>query len=135
MKTPGLLAAALAGAIAAGAAMLPPSPVNAAPERGGRHCFWIRSVDGFRSIDNRTVYVLVNQRDVYELKLFTPCLDVDWLHHVALRKRGAGNICEGQATNLEIYARSPANRQRCPVSSVRHLTPSEVRALPAAARP
>lgn len=125
---------ALSAAVALAAAT-PLSSTMAAPHRHAASCFWTRSVDSFRSIDNQTVYVRVSGRDVYELKLFAPCQDVDWAHHIGLRSRGSSNVCEGKPTTLEIYVRSIANRQRCPVDSVRHLSPEEVRALPAAARP
>ena len=128
-----LLALAVAASVMATAAPL--SSAVSAPHPHAPSCFWTRSVDSFRSIDNRTVYVRVSGRDVYELKLFAPCQDVDWAHHIGLRSRGSSNVCEGRPTTLEIYVRSVANHQRCPVDSVRHLSPAEVRALPAAARP
>ena len=128
-----LAATALSAAVALAAAPL--SSTMAAPHRHAASCFWTRSVEGFRSIDNQTVYVRVSGRDVYELKLFAPCQDVDWAHHIGLRARGSSNVCEGKPTTIEIYVRSIANHARCPVESVRHLSPVEVRGLPAAARP
>ena len=112
-----------------------PATAIAAPATHSNSCFWVRSVDGFRSVDNQTVYVRVGARSVYELKLFAPCLDVDWSHHIGLRARGNSSICEGTAHSLEIYTHSSAGHQRCPVNSVRKLTPEEVSALPKGARP
>lgn len=133
MNVTSLLALALAGAISAGTTT--PPPVAAATRQEAQHCFWVRSVDSFRSVDSKTVYVRASMRDVYELKLFAPCLDVDWAHHIGLRARGSSNVCEGRSTWLEVYVRAPRKRQTCQVSSVRYLTPAEVAALPAAARP
>ena len=106
----------------------------AAPPAPGA-CFWARSADSFRSIDNRIVYIRASARDVYELKLFAPCLDVDWSHRIALRSRASSWICEGTGNAVDIIVRSTAHRQTCPVTSVRRLTPEDVAALPAAARP
>lgn len=100
-----------------------------------KSCFWIRSVDSFRSVENRTVYVRANMHDVYELKLFAPCLDVDWTHNIGLRSRGSSSVCEGTGNAVEIVVRSTAHHQRCQVSNIRKLTSDEVAALPPAARP
>lgn len=113
---------------------VPLASANAAPTSSSS-CFWIRSVDNFASVDTSTVYVRANGRQVYELKLFAPCLDVNWSHHIGLRSRGSSLICEGTRHNVEIIVRSTAHRQHCPVTSVRRLTPDEVSALPKGARP
>lgn len=103
----------------------------------GRACFWPRSIRGFRSIDNRTVYMRVSRNDVYALEFFAPCLGVDWAHGVGLRSRTGGTICEGRGNAVEIVVHGGRafGRQRCTVNNVRRLTPDEVAALPPAARP
>ncbi len=109
---------------------------TAAVAAPGRSCFWARSVDSFRSPDSETVYLRAHVRDVYELKLFAPCLDVDWAHHIVLRSRGSSFVCEGTVNNVEIIVHSVGgHRQHCQVSSVRKLTPDEVSALPKSSRP
>ena len=117
------------------AALSATSPVAA--QSTGRACFWPRSIQGFRSVDNRTVYVRAAGRDnVFALDLFAPCLGVDWAHSAALRSRTGGTICEGRGNSVEIYVRSAGrSRQRCPVTNVRRLTPEELGALPPRARP
>jgi hypothetical protein len=123
-------AAPAAGAPAAGAG------VAAAPPAAERRCFWIRNVNNFRSIDNRTVYIRTSSRDVFELTLFASCLGVDWAHTVALRSRSGSNICEGRMSGLEIRARTRSmGQQRCQVNGVRWLSADEVAALPSRARP
>ena len=120
-------------ALAMAAALAAACPASAAAP--GRSCFWAHSVDGFRSIDNRTVYVRANMHEVFELKLFAPCLDVDWSHRIGLRTRGSSSICEGSGNAVDVIVRSTAHRQHCPVTTVRKLTPTEVAALPPGARP
>jgi hypothetical protein len=127
--------ACTAAAGAAGLALVMTSLAPTASAAPPTRCFWVRNVDGFASIDNRTVYVRANMRNVFELKLFAPCLNVDWAHHIALRSRGGSLVCEGTGHDLEIFYRWGAHRERCPVTSVRRLTPAEVSALPPRARP
>jgi hypothetical protein len=126
--------ALLGSAIAVGLALSAAGPptLAAAPARS---CFWIRGIENFTAPDDQTVYVRVAGRNIYELKLFAPCPDVTWSHRLALRSRSSSFVCEGSATTLEIYTRSVAGRQRCPVASVRKLTPAEVAALPKRALP
>jgi hypothetical protein len=124
----------LALAIAATAVAI--SPAARAQQPSSQRCFWARNVNGFRSIDNRTVYLRTSSRDVFELTLFAPCLGVDWAHNISLRSRSSGNICEGRMSGLEIQARTTAaGRQRCSITGVRWLSPDEVAALPSRARP
>jgi hypothetical protein len=118
----------------------PPSsaPKSSAPARSSRpqnQCFDARFVSSFSAPDNETVYVRVGVRDVYKLKLFAPCLDVDWRMSIALKSRsGSDWICQGY--DAELIVPSPGmGRQRCPVSDVMKLTPEEVAALPKRDRP
>ena len=123
-------------ALAIAATTAATSPAATAPQASGQRCFWVRNVNSFRSIDNRTVYLRTSSRDVFELTLFAPCLGVDWAHNISLRSRGSSNVCEGRMTGLEINARTTAaGRQRCTISSIRWLSPDEVAALPSRARP
>ena len=58
------------------------------------------------------------------------------LHHLALVSHGSSLICEGPNLDVDVVVRDiAAGRQRCPVTSIRKLTPDEVAALPADARP
>ena len=109
------------------------APAPAAPN--SQSCFWVRHVDNFASIDPHTVYVRTAGRQVFELKLFGPCLDVDWSHRIGLRARGSSMICEGRANSAEVIVRSTGHSPRCPVDSVRRLTAEEVAALPKGAQP
>jgi hypothetical protein len=111
---------------------------GAAPARSSRpqdNCFNARFINGFTAPDEETVYVRVGVRDVYRLKLFAPCLNVDWSMAVALKSRtGSDWICRGMDAELIVPNRG-MGPQRCPVTEVRKLTPEEVAALPKKARP
>ena len=136
--------AILATAAVAGAG----GPVAAQPSGGAapaaspaeqptrRSCFWIRNIRGFRSVDNRTVYVRVSGSDIFALELFAPCPGVDWSHRASLRSRAGNRVCEGRGNALDIWVRQPGrSSRRCSVTNVRRLSASEIGALPRGARP
>ena len=127
-RTPLLVSAVGALSLFAGAAVAPETTL-AAP-RGHNACFWGHEADNFTSPDNRTVYLRVGVSQVYELRLFSPCIDVDWSQRIALRSRGSDWICEGRGNVAEIITPSPIGRQRCQVDSVRKLSRDEIAAIP-----
>jgi len=123
-------------ALAASAAVLTLSATaaNAAGKAPSRdQCFWTRNANGFAAQDEHTVNIRVNARDVYQFEMLGTCPDIDWNQRIALISRGSSNICSGM--DAEIVTHSPIGPQRCPVRSVRKLTPEEVAALPRKARP
>ena len=129
MKTHVALTAAAAAILALSAtAVAAKSP--AGPQR---QCFWTRNADGFAAADEHTLNVRVGVRDVYQFEMFGPCPDIDWNQRIALISRSGSTICTGM--DAEVVTRSPIGPQRCPVRSVRKLTPEEVKALPPRARP
>ncbi|HEX3917180.1 MAG TPA: DUF6491 family protein [Caulobacteraceae bacterium] len=135
MKT--LAAAALAALIAA-PALADPAPAPAANPPPAHHnaCFWQQNVDGFAAHDDTALYLRVGVREVYELKMFGNCFDLSWLHHIGLATHGMSNICEGPNPDVDVVVRDVGiGHQRCPVTSIRKLTPAEVAALPKDAQP
>ncbi|THD62031.1 DUF6491 family protein [Phenylobacterium sp.] len=124
----GLAAALLAlGATAVGAADKPASKDT---------CFWARNVTSFAAPDDHTVYVKVNQRDVYRLDLMISCPDVQFNQAVALQSsRGAGGSICGPLDAEIISHATGLGRQRCPVKTLTKLTPEEIAALPKHAKP
>lgn len=137
MKTSGILILmASAGAVLALSGLAVQTPALAQPKpKTSSACFHGSSADGFSAANDRTVYVRAGVRDVYELKLFAPCFDVNWAQHIALRSRSSDFICEGTNVDYEVISPSPLGRQRCQVTSVRKLTEAEVAALPKKDRP
>jgi len=107
----------------------------AAAQGAGHACFLARNVDNFAPVDDTTVNLRVGVSRHFQLKLFSPCVDLDFSQRIALRTRGSSWICEGQANDVELFTPSPAGRQRCTVTSVRKLTAEEVGALPKKQRP
>jgi hypothetical protein len=136
MKIIAPVSLAVAGALmlAVGTAGQPAAPTREA--HVAPSCFWIRDVDNFSATDDRHLYLRVGGRNVYLLELYGNCLELSWVHNIALRSRASSNICEGRATDLDVFDREVGvGRQECPVLSVRRLTPDEVEAIPKVYRP
>jgi hypothetical protein len=137
----GLLASATfaVAAMLALAASAQPSgaqPPNAPPPKPRPSCFWASRVENFAAVDQQNLYLRVGIKDVYQAKLFSTCLNLDWVHRLALVSNPSSLICEGPTMNLDVVVRDAgAGRQRCNVTNVRKLTPDEVAALPKGARP
>jgi hypothetical protein len=128
-------AAALLGALAVSAAAQPPPAPP--PKPAGSACFWVRNVTNFAANDTNTLYLRVGGNQVWRLSLFANYFQINWVHRVGLRSRGASsNVCEGRNPGLDVVVRDVAiGRQSCPVTDVRKLTPDEFAALPKNARP
>jgi hypothetical protein len=125
------LAAALAlclcgPAVAATADKPPPDPGQ---------CFNVRTVNNrFTRVDNRTVNVGVDGKDVWRLRIIGPCGGIDWTLPATLKSRtGGSTICA--AGDIDLYAPSPLGPRICRVQAMRKLTPAEVSALPRNQRP
>lgn len=138
MKTLAPVAFALAAALAASAtADTTPSHGVGQTKLHGKSCFWAYDVSNFAAHDDQSLYLRVGVHDVYKADLFGTCFDLSWVHsRIALRSRGSSLICEGPNLDVEVIAPDPGmGRQRCPITSIRKLTPAEVAALPKDARP
>ena len=131
-----LATATLAFATLAFAAGAPGQPPPGDRHSHGASCFYVRDVNNFTAPDEETVYLRVGVSQVYRLKLFAQCLDVDWVHHLALFTHSDPWVCEGRGLNVDVGVRQIGlGRQRCPVDDVRKLTPQEVAAIPTRDRP
>ncbi len=133
MQTRLALGAAMAALLAAAPAAptLAKSPVEPSAKR--QQCFFPSSVSGFRAADEHNLYLRVGVRDVYQFEMFGPCQDINWNERIAIVTRGGGTICSGM--DADIVTHTSIGPQRCPVRSVRKLTPEEVAALPKKSQP
>lgn len=126
-----LTLAAIVSLCVASAAATP--AVARSPDEPKRSCFWTKSVSSFSAPDDKTVNIRVGVKDYYQLELMGPCPDVDWNTAIALESRGSSYICTG--LDATVISHTPIGPQRCPVRSVRKLTPQDVAALPKKAKP
>jgi len=135
MSTPIRPAAVLAALVVTAAAgpMAHAAHAPAAGKPAAKQCFWARSVNGFNAVDEHTVNIRVGVRDVYQMELMGSCPEIRWTERIALVSRGSSWICTG--LDAEVIAPSSIGPQRCPVTTLRKLTPAEVAALPAKQKP
>jgi Family of unknown function (DUF6491) len=126
-------AAAVAALLTLGATASTPAFAKSPAQPSKNQCFFTRNADGFAAPDDKTLYVRVGVRDVYQFEMFGTCQDMDWNQRIALVSRASSSICTGM--DAEVVTHSPIGPQRCPVRSVRKLTPEEVKTLPPKARP
>jgi hypothetical protein len=133
MKTRTALAATAAALLALGTAASTPAFAKSPAAPGKNQCFFTRNADGFAAPNEKTLYVRVGVRDVYQFEMFGTCPDMDWSQRIALVSRGSDWICSGM--DAEVVTRSTIGPPRCPGRSVRKLTPAEVAALPPKSRP
>lgn len=131
-----MLGAALAGAVtgvAASGALA--QTVAAKPGAMRIACFYAKDANNFVAVDNQTVNVRVGVRQVYQMKLFSPCNGIIFSHAIALISRPSSFVCPGPGLGVDLYIRGVIGRQRCPVTSIRKLTDAEVAAMPRKQRP
>src|SRR5580704_416360 len=115
-------AAFLAAASLALVASAQPPPGAPPPKPAPAACFWPSSINNFAAVDEENLYLRVGVRDVYRAKLFANCLDLDWVHHLALVSHGSSVLCEGCNLDTDVVVRDIGiGRQRCPVTDLRKL--------------
>src|SRR5476649_2487808 len=110
------LAAALAGPAAA----------------AGKECFFASQLSSWKEAGDKTVNLRVGVGDVYQLKLIAPCPDLPYAEAVGVETLGGSStICSGLDVSLVLpHGVAQAGPQRCMATSLRKLSPEEVRALP-----
>jgi uncharacterized protein DUF6491 len=127
--------AALGAALAGGAAAQTPQGPAGASAKPARQCFFSRNINGWTEVDDRSVILDVNVRDAYLAKLFGPCPEVRYTETIGVLNRGSDWICTGEDTfDLIVQDASRTGTNRCPVVSLRQLTPEEAKALTARKR-
>jgi hypothetical protein len=120
------LAALFAITPLAGAAQAKPPPKD-------RACFLASNVSGFRAPDDKTVYVRVGVRDIYQMQMLGSCPQIDWAERIGIRTRGSEWICSG--LDADLISPTSIGPQPCAVRVMRKLTPAEVAALPPKSKP
>jgi hypothetical protein len=98
-----------------------------------RDCFHASNVSGFRAPDDKTVYVRVGVRDIYQMEMLGACPQIDWAEKIGIRTRGSEWICSGM--DADLISPSSIGPHRCAVRTLKKLTPKEAKALPPKSRP
>jgi hypothetical protein len=129
------LMATTAAAVLAGALGLAACATGAGQADNGRSCFYARNVNSWTAVDRTTVNIRVGVNDDYQLILQGDCPNIDWTHGIGLEHRGASWICSGLDATLIVPQQTQVPPMRCPVTSIRKLSPAEVAALPPKDKP
>jgi hypothetical protein len=104
---------------------------SAKPER---QCFRTERIQKWATDRDSLVYVRLNTGAVYLVTLANKCPGLAMYQTIAFDPGfSSDQICEGR--HATIVTRSGAGPLRCPVGSIRALTPEEAAALPDAQRP
>jgi hypothetical protein len=105
------------------------------PAAGQKSCFYARNISSWAPVGRSTVNLRVGVSDYYELKLLGECNNIDWTQGIGVEHRGSSWICSGLDATLIVPQQTGVPPMRCAVSSVRRLSPDEVKALPPNQKP
>ena len=127
MKTLMLMAAAAALGLA-GAAQAADAPVAKAPAKTPS-CFYTRDWDGWRSPDEKTIYLRVNLKDIYQVDLASGSTLLTWPDaHLINNVRGTDSVCGPIDLDLKISQGGFA--EPLFVKAITKLTPDQIKAIP-----
>ena len=126
------VAAALAGL--AGTTHAQPVGPGARP---ANQCFYVNQMEGWRALDDKTVYVRANLKDVYRLDMSGSCPTLtDSGARLITRTRGSDLVCSAIDWDLKVADPGPGSIPTpCIVGAMRKLTPAEAAAIPKKYRP
>ena len=120
------------GAAAAGR---PPVDAKRITDQSTSPCFFVTQWRGWKAPDAHTLYLGIDQHDVYQVDLSADSPDLLWpdMHLVSI-VRGSSSICSHLDLDLKI---ADNNGFSSPLiaRSMRKLTPEEVAAIPPKYRP
>ena len=127
-----LLLAAGAALTAAACAPYPPvAPAQQAAAAPARQCFHSGRVNGYREAGRDHVDLTVGANEVWRVRLFGACPDIDWTNQIGVVRRGGGSyICDGFDVEFVVPNAASGPPRRCAARSVRRLTPAEAAAPP-----
>jgi hypothetical protein len=111
-----------------------PEGAEAAARKGAEQCFFARNMTSFAPVGRERLNIRVGVNDYYQIDLLGTCQDLDWTQRIGLQSRGSDWICSGLDVTL-IVPSSTLGPQRCNATSIRKLTPDEVKALPRKEKP
>jgi hypothetical protein len=95
---------------------------------GPRQCFYSGNVRGFREGPGDSIIINTSSRDYYTLQPYGPCPNINTRLSIGIQSYGGGNfLCTNDYAVLLVPG--PLGAERCPVRTIRKLSPAEVTAL------
>ena len=103
------------------------SPPAATAAAASSQCLDVRQIQSIMPQDSRTVDIVTNANEAFELKLDSPCLDLDVQARPQVRTRGTNQICG--AGDGDVFYPGSNIPQVCRVMAVRHMSADEAAKL------
>ena len=129
MKVVHLFAAAVA------ASFMSIGAVAAADSDTHQHCFFASQFNNWRAADEKTIYIRVGVNRYFRLDIAGGCKTATWPDSFLITKfRGSNTVCTALDWDLKV-SQPHGIAEACIVSQMTELTPDEVKALPAKAKP
>ena len=105
-----------------------PAPVT--PSKSANACFNIHDWSGWRAVDDKTLLIRVNIREIWRIDLSYACSTLTAPDaHLVTEVRGSEQICHAIDLDLSV-ADSNRFKTPCFVKDIHLLTPEEVAATP-----
>lgn len=124
----------LAGvADAASSAPAPSGLASAGEASAKRVCFYKSRVSKWAAPNDSEINVRLETGAVYRVTLATACTGLTTYKSMAFDTNGDTEVCERR--NHQVVSRGNVGPLRCPIASIRLLTPEAAAALPDDARP
>ena len=135
MTRASVLAAAVAALSLAGAAHAANAPAADAPDAAKAppaktsSCFYSRDWDGWRSPDDKTIYLRVNLKDIYQVDLASSSSLLTWPDsHLINDVHGVDSVCG--PIDLDLKVAQDGFAEPLFIKAITKLTPEQVKAIP-----
>ena len=125
-----ILVAAAAALGLAGAAQAADTPSPAAkPPAKASSCFYSRDWNGWRSPDDKTIYLRVNLKDIYQVDLASGSSLLTWPDsHLINDVHGVDSVCG--PIDLDLKVSQGGFAEPLFIKAITKLTPEQVKAIP-----
>jgi hypothetical protein len=107
-------------------------PAQAAPNRA---CFRMHDVQSHSVVDNHTLYVSANRREVYRITTSNNCFATKSRSDPLITRSSGGSDMICKPIDLDLKVGGSGGVSSCIVSAIDRLTPAEVADIPKKLRP
>lgn len=107
-----------------------------APASANPRCFSVTQMNGWKSVDGKTIYIRANGDEYYRLELARECSALKSIDpHLVLTSHGSNMICSAVDLNVKAAETPGGIVEPCFPKTLRALSPAEAAALPKGAKP
>ena len=114
-----------------------PASAVSTPPIDAKRCFFIRSFQNWKAMDNKTIYIRVNLNQYYRLDLANRCSNLMWPDSRLITQwRGSSSVCSGLDWDLKVAQGGTRGfATPCIVKTMTPLTAAQAAAIPRKFRP